>query len=72
MFIPSAAKHASVPIWPLHQVIKKKLAVCVPMLTCDDFFYEEGEGLEDDEVGVQMHDRSTSQMVRMSLHWFFK
>lgn len=34
----------------LVQVVKKRLAVSVPMLQCGDFLYEEGEGLDDDEV----------------------
>ena len=46
---------------PSSQVIKKKLAVCIPMLTCGEFFYEEGEGLEDDEV------RNSLSEVRNSL-----
>lgn len=32
------------------QVLKKRLAVNVPMLLSGDFMYEEGEGLEEDEV----------------------
>uniref|UniRef100_A0A7S3RAN3 SUMO-activating enzyme subunit n=1 Tax=Dunaliella tertiolecta TaxID=3047 RepID=A0A7S3RAN3_DUNTE len=32
------------------QVLKRHLAVNVPFLTCGDFMYEEGEGLEEDEV----------------------
>jgi ubiquitin-like 1-activating enzyme E1 B len=31
-------------------VAKKRLAVVTPMLLCGDFLYEEGEGLEEDEV----------------------
>jgi ubiquitin-like 1-activating enzyme E1 B len=34
----------------LGEVVKKRLAVSVPMLQCGDFLYEEGEGLEDDEI----------------------
>jgi len=34
----------------ISQVLKKALAVSVPMLQCGDFLYEEGEGLEEDEV----------------------
>eukprot|EP00955_Chlamydomonas_euryale_P029129 306891-Chlamydomonas_euryale.AAC.1 len=34
------------------QIVKKRLAVAVPMLQCGEFFYEEGEGLEDDEVAM--------------------
>ncbi len=32
------------------QVVKKRLAVNQPTLLCGDFMYEEGEGLEEDEV----------------------
>ncbi|KAF5837889.1 hypothetical protein DUNSADRAFT_3722 [Dunaliella salina] len=32
------------------QVLKRHLAVNVPFLTCGDFMYEEGDGLEEDEV----------------------
>ena len=32
------------------QVLKKRLSVNVPMLMCGNFMYEEGEGLEEDEV----------------------
>lgn len=34
----------------INQVVKKRLAVCSPTLMCADFMYEEGEGLEEDEV----------------------
>ncbi|KAG1673881.1 hypothetical protein FOA52_012906 [Chlamydomonas sp. UWO 241] len=34
----------------LGEVVKKRLAVSVPMLQCGDFLYEEGEGLEEDEI----------------------
>lgn len=39
------------PALPLPQVLKKRLAVNVPMVLCNEFMYEEGEGLEEDEVG---------------------
>lgn len=35
---------------PAAQVAKRALAVSQPMLSAGDFMYEEGEGLEDDEV----------------------
>ena len=34
------------------QVLKKRLAVNAPMLVSGGFMYEEGEGLEEDEVRV--------------------
>jgi hypothetical protein len=40
------------------QVLKRQLAVNVPFLTCGDFMYEEGEGLEEDEVGSSKSRRS--------------
>jgi hypothetical protein len=33
-------------------VVKKRLAVVSPMLLAGDFLYEEGDGLEEDEVGA--------------------
>ena len=33
-------------------MLKKQLAVNVPFLSCGGFLYEEGEGLEEDEVCV--------------------
>ena len=44
-------QNCPVPLHSLPQVIKKRLAVCVPMLQSgDSFFYEEADGLDDDEV----------------------
>lgn len=37
-------------ITPLQQVLKGRLALIAPSLWCGTFSYEEGEGLEEDEV----------------------
>jgi hypothetical protein len=35
----------------IRDALKRELAVVTPMLTSGSFVYEEGEGLEEDEVG---------------------
>lgn len=39
-------------MWPLvaSQVLKGRLALIAPSVSCGEFIYEEGEGLEEDEV----------------------
>eukprot|EP00983_Pelagomonas_calceolata_P046915 1140388-Pelagomonas_calceolata.AAC.4 len=48
--LPSNALRSEGGARLLFQVLKRHLAVNVPFLTCGDFMYEEGEGLEEDEV----------------------
>lgn len=37
-------------VLPVPQVLKGQLALIAPSISCGDFIYEEGEGLEEDEV----------------------
>lgn len=41
------------PCAALSQVLKGRLALLAPSLSCGSFLYEEGQDLEDDEVGMR-------------------
>jgi hypothetical protein len=56
----------------IKEVLKKELAMVTPMLTCGGFVYEEGEGLEEDEVreggGLVQLLHGKGLLVCMSVH----